>query len=564
MLTRQQAELSLDEMLTTRSEMDDAECKSGVGNAFKHALCGTSNRHDRNGGVVFVGIDENFQAIGLTNVEAVQKEIADWASDLFNVPLRVVPEVLVREGRPILAVIVPLCPPGHRPCHFKRHGPYDGSWVRVGNSTRLMATDEVRREITADEIARGTVPPFDMTPYLQAPLNVLDNGLIDSYFEQIKKIRPASQIERLSREEVLRSIRAIAEHDKQWYPTPAGLLFFCREPQRYLPQSPAEFLHLWGPELTSIGPDGSRWRLNREITGPLPQIIIEVEALLLERIATRGIINGFRRHDEPEYPRFAMRESIVNAVAHRDYTMRGSRIQVRLFPDRIEIHTPGGLPSPVTVDNIEDEQATRNQAIVNLLQDFGFMEKRGYGFNGIVATMRETGLSPPLVRDNGASFDLSLKSHVLMSPETLQWLRQFDGFDLSPHERLALAYLRVNEWLYNRDYVRLTGRTSVEATQDLRRIVDKGALVMQSTRGGAYYVLPKTLPPPSSNLFDAALTDEERVLQLVKQKGKIDVKSCIEQFGLSRDRASKLLRRLVEMKHLQAHGKLRWRYYTLS
>jgi predicted HTH transcriptional regulator len=151
-----------------------------------------------------------------------------------------------------------------------------------------------------------------------------------------------------------------------------------------------------------------------------------------------------------------------------------------------------------------------------------------------------------------------------MSPETLQWLRQFDGFDLSPHERLALAYLRVNEWLYNRDYVRLTGRTSVEATQDLRRIVDKGALVMQSTRGGAYYVLPKTLPPPSSNLFDAALTDEERVLQLVKQKGKIDVKSCIEQFGLSRDRASKLLRRLVEMKHLQAHGKLRWRYYTLS
>jgi ATP-dependent DNA helicase RecG len=304
--------------------------------------------------------------------------------------------------------------------------------------------------------------------------------------------------------------------------------------------------------------------MNREIAGPLSQIIIEVEALLLERIATRGIINGFRRHDEPEYPRFAMRESIVNAVAHRDYTFRGSRIQVRLFPDRIEIHTPGGLPPPVTVDNIEDEQATRNEAIVNLLQDFGFMEKRGYGFNGIVVTMREAGLSPPLVRDNGASFDLCLKSHVLMSPETLQWLHQFDGLDLSPQERLALAYLRVNERLYNRDYVRLTGRTSVEATQDLRRIVDKGALVMESTRGGAYYILPKSLPILSPNLFDAALTDEERILQLVQQRGKIDVRSCIEQLGLSRDRASKLLRRLVERTRLQAHGKLRWRYYTLT
>ncbi|MCI0694399.1 hypothetical protein L0337_20620 [candidate division KSB1 bacterium] len=563
MLTRQQAEQILDEILATRSEMDDAECKSGVGNAFQHALCAMSNRHDRNGGVVFVGIDENFQTIGLADVEAVQKEIADWASDLFNVPLRVVPEVLGRGGRPILAVIVPPCPPGYRPCHFKRRGPYDGSWVRVGNSTRLMTTDEVRREITADEIARGTVPPFDMTPYLQAPLTVLDNGLIDSYIEQVKKIRPASQIERLSREEVLRSIRAITEYGKQWYPTPAGLLFFCREPQRYLPQSPVEFLHLWGPELTSLGPDGSRWRMNREVIGTLPQIIVEVEALLLERIATRGIINGFRRHDEPEYPRFAMRESIVNAVAHRDYTMRGSRIQVRLFPDRIEIHTPGGLPSPVTVDNIEDEQSTRNEAIVNLLQDFGFMEKRGYGFNGIVATMREAGLSPPLVRDNGASFDLCLKSHVLMSPETLQWLHQFDGLDLSPQERLALAYLRVNERLYNRDYVRLTGCTSVEATQDLRRMVDKGALVMQSTRGGAYYVLSQKIHPPQSNLFDAALTDEDRIILLAKERGRIGRDDVIAALQCDAKTATNILKRLTRQGVLKQHGKKKGVRYSI-
>lgn len=209
------------------------------------------------------------------------------------------------------------------------------------------------------------------------------------------------------------------------------------------------------------------------------------------------------------------------------------------------------------------EQATRNEVFVNLLQDFGFMEIRGYGFNGIVATLRKAGLSPPLVRDNGASFDLSLKSHVLMSPETLLWLRQIDGFDLSPQERLALAYLRVNERLYNRDYVRLTGRTSVEATQDMRHMVDKGALVMQSTRGGAYYVLPKSLPFSSPNLFDAVLTDEERILILAQQKGKITVGMCIKALGLPRWRVSFLLAKLVDRSNLQVHGKLRWRYYTL-
>jgi len=318
MLTRQQTEQLLEEVLIARSETDEAECKSGTGEALQHALCAMSNRRDRNGGVVFIGVDGNFQMVGIADIETTQRVIADWTAELFNVSLRVVPEIINHAGHSILAVIVPPCPPGHRPCHF----------------------------------------------------------------------------ERLSREEVLRSVHAIVEHEGKWYPTPTGLLFFCNEPQRYLPQSALEFLHLWGPELTSLGPDNSRWRLNRELSGTLPQIITEAEALLLERIATRGIINGFRRHDEPEYPRFAMREAIVNAVAHRDYTMRGSRIQVRLFPDRIEVHTPGGLPSPVTVDNIEDEQATRNEAIVSLLQDFGFMEKRGYGFNGIVATMREAGLSP--------------------------------------------------------------------------------------------------------------------------------------------------------------------------
>jgi ATP-dependent DNA helicase RecG len=562
MLTRQRAEQILDEILETRSETDEAECKSGTGDALQYALCAMSNRRDRNGGVVFIGVDEDFHVMGVADMERTQQVITDWASELFNVPLRVVPELLERDGRPVLAVIVPPCPPGHRPCNFKRRGPYDGSWIRVGNSTRLMTTDEVRREITADEIARGTVPPFDMTPYLQARLDAFDDDLIAAYSAHVRKIRPGSQIDRQSREQVLRSINAIAEYEGQWYPTPAGLLFFCREPQRYLPQSPVEFLHLWGPELTSLGPDGSRWRLNREVVGTLPQVIDEVEVLLLERIATRGIINSFRRHDEPEYPRFAMRESIVNAVAHRDYTRRGSCIQVRLFPDRIEIHTPGGLPPPVTVDNIEDEQATRNEAIVSLLQDFGYMEKRGYGFNGIVIAMRQAGLAPPLVRDSGASFDLCLKSHVLMSPETLTWLRQFEGFDLTPHERLALAYLRVNDRLYNRDYVRLADCTSVEATQALRQMVSKGVVAMQGTRGGAYYVLPAELPEPQPSLLDVALTDEERVYQLAQREKRIKIGLCMSRLGLPRWRAYKLLKRLVAQGRLEEHGKGRWRYYT--
>lgn len=221
----------------------------------------------------------------------------------------------------------------------------------------------------------------------------------------------------------------------------------------------------------------------------------------------------------------------------------------------------------MTVDNIEDEEAARNEAIVIPLQDFNYMERRGYGFNGMVATMREAGLAPPLLRDNGASFDLCLKSHVLMSPETVSWLHQFDPFDLSPREKLALAYLRVNEGfnlrLYNRDYVRLNDCTSVEATQDLRHMVEKKVLEMHGTRGGAHYILPASFPKPILSLEDVRLTEEERILRLAHREGRITVTSCADQLHMNKLRASKLLQRLsTPGGGLQPHQEHRWRYYT--
>jgi ATP-dependent DNA helicase RecG len=551
----------LDDALSARTELAELEFKEGAGNAFQHALCAASNRRDRNGGVVVVGVDGSFNVVGVADIGGTQKLIADWASQLYNMQLRVDIEALERKGKTVLAVIVPPCPAGHRPCHLQRNGPYDGSWIRVGNTTRTMTRDEVRREIAADEVARGSVLPFDMTPIETAGRNVLDEQLVAEYVAAVKKVRPGSQIARMETDDVLRSVNAVAEAMGEWHPTPAGLLFFCPEPQRYLPQSSVEFLHLWGPELTSLGPDGSRWRLNREFTGTVPRIIDDVEAALLERIATRGVIDGFRRRDEPEYPRFALREAIVNAVAHRDYTLRGSRVQVRLYPDRIEIHTPGGLPPPVTVDNIEDEQATRNEAIVALLQDYGYMERRGYGFNALVDEMRRAGLAPPLMRDDGASFDLCLKSHILMSPEALEWLRRFEGLALTQMEKLVLAYLRVNERLYNRDYVRLTGADRVEATQTLKQMAEKGIVAMKGRRGGAYYVLPARLPTPIPGLFETPATEYEAVLALARERGRVARRDVVGKLGCKPRRATALLAELVSRGDLVPRGSKRGRYY---
>src|SRR5579862_1291246 len=155
-----------------------------------------------------------------------------------------------------------------------------------------------------------------------------------------------------------------------------------------------------------------------------------------------------------------------------------------------------------------------------------------------------------------------------MSQETLAWLRHFDKFDLLPQERLALAYLRANEGfdmrLYNRDYVRLTGCTSVEATQALRRMVDKGLILMQNTRGAAYYTLSERIPEAEPNLLNTAITDEEKIVELAHREGRITAGMCISRLAIPRRRASALLRRLSGPDQpLEKHGKGRWRYYTL-
>jgi len=275
------------------------------------------------------------------------------------------------------------------------------------------------------------------------------------------------------------------------------------------------------------------------------------------------LIDGIFHRTVFEYPEEAVREAIINTVAHRDYSphAKGTQVRVEMYADRLEIITPGGLHGPVNEENLEDEVATRNQLLMRLLEETGLVENRGSGIPMMIASMREAHLEPPLFRDTRSSFRVIFKNHTLLDPETVTWLNQFAGYPLSDAQRMALAYLRTNRRLTNSDYRRLNNTTTVDATQELRALLDLGLVEMHGTRRWAYYTLADEMEPRRPVWTRPA----RLVVEYVDEHGTITNRECRDLLGWEEDergKAYRLLKSLVDQGELQSIGRGRGTHYT--
>lgn len=173
---------------------------------------------------------------------------------------------------------------------------------------------------------------------------------------------------------VLRNLRLLHELDGEQVLSVAALLVFGEAPQRFMPQSRLSAVAFAGNDEDSDILD------RREITGRLPQIIDETRLFLERNIRVPAREHGFGREDLWLYDRKALGEAVVNAVAHRDYSLSGSQIRLFLFGDRIEVRSPGRLPNSITLENIRlGVHAERNRAIATFLTQLGYMSAIGTG-----------------------------------------------------------------------------------------------------------------------------------------------------------------------------------------
>ncbi|NLD43916.1 MAG: transcriptional regulator [Chloroflexi bacterium] len=419
------------------------------------------------GGTIVLGVDAEGHATG------------DAADDL----------------EPIFVRALGLCAPAFRPLELPEWSVQDTSGGQVVTVTVRPVPSTLRTARGVAYVRSGALnvrlspeqarpagekppaPDFEGQTMPDATLDDLDEAVIEEY--ERNRARRGARADAFTRLDLLRDAGAV---DADGRPTAAGVLLFGRHPGRFFPQMGVILVRFRGTSLRDAAVGGERYARRVEIVGPAARVVERTWAALLEEIDQQPVVLGLERRERHAYPLEAVREAVVNAVCHRDYGIRGQRIELRLFDDRLEIMSPGGLPGHITLDNILDEHYSRNPRLVRGLFYWGYIEELGQGVDIIYEAMRRDHHPAPEFRDTGRVFTVTLYNAV----DDLE--AEYEGV-LNERQILALRYLGEHERITNRTYQALCTDVSSETLRlDLRDMVEKGFLLKIGDKRGTFYV----------------------------------------------------------------------------
>ena len=459
------AKLSNEELqqLILRGETSTVELKVAPPRPTELAerLCGMANAQ---GGILIIGVDDAHRIVGVSNtrlaVDTILRAARQIQPALLLDPLE--PEIYTVSGKQLVVASIP------------RHtGPlYQSSgvcWVRRGTYTVPLTVPEML-EAAHD---RGLLSWELQTAY-NATFRDIDETRVETYLAQ--RSPKSHQSGRLGTlEEVLIGMGcARATRQGELLPTNAGILFFGRNPQRHILQS--EVVCILYRDTLGLGGYVDR----KIVKGTTLDLIDETETFLNKHIAVGARIEGWKRIDLPEYPIEALREAVVNAVIHRDYSRAGESIRVFYYADRIEIHSPGLLLPGITVEQMRRGEVTsrlRNPMLATLLRDVpGYMERVGSGIRFMLHETQRMSLPPPDFRE-AEEFIVTFRKEPATPPQE-KATATHPAAELDQETRVALAMRHVQERgsISNSEYRTLTGISDNTALRDLDMLVTQGVL----------------------------------------------------------------------------------------
>jgi ATP-dependent DNA helicase RecG len=529
----------------------------GLPKAVRETLSAFSNT---DGGTILLGVDEasGFSLVELTDPNSLRDALVQMSRDDITPPLQISTEIVDVEGQWLVVAEVPPMSADRRPVYVTAQGISGGSYLRGGDGDRHMTEAEI-----ALIMAARTQPAYDREVIEGTTVQDLDEEAIRRTLRRVRAGFP--KLAQSDDTTVLFRLGITAERSADAPLTLAGLLAFGQFPQQFFPQLMVSVV-VHSPDSSS----GTRFLDNQTVRGPIPEMVETTLAMLRRNLAVRAVISEHgSRVDEVEYPLEAVREAVVNALMHRDYSpvTRGTQVQIELFPDRLVVRSPGGLYGGVLVDELGEEgiSSSRNAVLSSLLADTYLpssnelvAENRSSGIPAMLAVARRRGLPRPSFRSSIASFVVTMARSELLSPEVRGWIFRL-GADLPTQaHHLALAMLR-DDYLTN-EMLRQWGVDRVAAGQVLRDLVDQGLAVKEGGRRYARYVLDpaasgRSRTPDLLSVLSAQSPPD--VAEALKARGEATAGELVDMTGLSRNAVLNHLRALAKTETIEVIGPTR-------
>ena len=394
----------IDVIQTSKAEFQTVEVKRAEKSApdkLYDTLSSFSNQNS--GGTIVFGLYENegFKVTGVSDVQALQKKVMEQCNQM-EPPVRAVFTSIEIDGKYVVSAEIPPIDISERPCFNKAKGRIKGSYIRVGDADIPMT----EYEIYSYEAYRKKYQD-DIRIVERADMSSLNTPKLENYLFRLKENKP--------------NLAQLMSVERDGKPTLTAELLWGLYPQAFFPQLGIIATAVQGTEYCEPQPDGSRFSDNKRIEGTIPEMLEGAMNFVRANTRIRTVIDkDGKRTDIPDYPMNAVREVILNALVHRDYSIHteGMPVQLIVFSDRLEVRNPGGLYGRLSIDMLGNAQPdTRNPVLANALEVMQVTENRYSGIPTIRREMKSANHPEPEFTAIHGEFRVCLRNAVISAAD---------------------------------------------------------------------------------------------------------------------------------------------------
>lgn len=476
----------------------EAKLGSEIGSSIMQSINAFANEPDLGGGYLLLGIaepddeHENYWVAGITNRDKLLNELQTNCREQFEqpIPIQVAePQLSMIEGKNVLLIFVPELPASAKPCIFKgkldsKNRRKTGVWRRGVNSDYECSQTELEPILLAKLGCS-----FEQTILPSAHWDDLDPRAIMQYRKLREKVRPDAEELQANDEEMLLALNLVVRQNGEFVPNVAGLLMLGKPLalRRLLPDMRIDYVRIRGIEWQQDGII-STMDLREALIFLIPKLEREILSDMPRMFKMED--NSLQRSDVSKLPYKVVRETLVNAVMHRDYLTKSPTIIIR-FDNRLEVKNAGYSLKP-TEQLGEYGSKLRNPVLATVLYDLNFAETKGSGIRKIRQELSNADLSKPVfISDHfGHYFQAIYLLHQFFNESQLSWLAKFKEEELSDDEAMALVLAKETGFVNNQSLRSLSDLDNSSVTRLLAKLTNqKGLLEKQKTGKATYYTL---------------------------------------------------------------------------